>query len=87
MLRITHFLLREIQTKYDHSDQVSIFVHVLYRHAQASIDGRDNTPQSCDVIKEYHFYVSDDHEHDMLFVQHYFGLIYDSLKNNGVTFT
>ena len=40
-------------------------------HAQASIDGtRDSTPQSRDVIKEYHFYVSDDREHDTLFVQH-----------------
>ena len=66
---------------------MSIFVHVLYRHAQESIDGRDNTPQSSDVIKEYHFYVSDYHEHDTLFVQHYFGLIYDSYKKNGVSFT
>ena len=39
------------------------------------------------MIKEYHFYVSDDHEHDTLFVQHYFGMIYDSFKNNGVSFT
>ena len=64
-----------------------MFVHVLYRHAQASTTGRDRTPQSRNVIKEYHFYVSDDHEHDMLFFQHYFGFIYDSLKNNGVSFT
>jgi len=79
---------KEIQSEYYHSDQVTIFVHVLYRHAQASIDGtRDSTPQSRDVIKEYHFYVSDDREHDTLFVQHCFGLIYDSLKNNGVSFT
>ena len=59
---------REIQSEYYHSNQVSIFVHVLYRHAHASIDGRDRTPQSCDVIKEYHFYVSDDHENETLFV-------------------
>ena len=39
------------------------------------------------MIKEYQFYVSDDHEHDTLFVQHCFGLIYDSLKKNGVSFT
>ena len=77
---------REIQSEYYHSNQVSIFRHVLYRHAQVSIDGRDSTPQSCDVIKEYHFYVSDDHEHDTLFVQQCFGLIYDSIKNNGVSF-
>ena len=66
---------------------MSIFIHVLYRHAQESIDGRDNTPQSHNVTKEYHFYVGDDHEHDTLFVQHYFGLIYDSFKKNGVSFT
>jgi len=38
------------------------------------------------VIKEYHFYVSGDREHDMLFIQHYFGLIYDSFRKNGVSF-
>ena len=78
---------REIQSEYYHSEQVSIFILVLYGNAHARIDGRDSTPQSHDVIKEYHFYVSDDREHDMLFVQHCFGLIYDSFKNNGVSFT
>ena len=78
---------REKQSEYYHSNQVSILVHVLYIHAQASIDGRDSTPQSCDVIKEYHFYVNDDREHDTLFFQHCFGLIYDSFKKNGVSFT
>jgi len=38
------------------------------------------------VIKEYHFYVSDDREHDTLLVQQYFGLIYDSFKKYGVSF-
>ena len=52
-----------------------------------SIDGRDNTPESHDVIKEYHFYVSDDCENDTLFVQHFSQLIYDSFKKNGVSFT
>ena len=78
---------REIQSEYYHSDQVSMFVHVLYRHSQESIDCRDITPQSHDVIKEYHFYVIYDCEHDTLFVQHCFGLIYDSFKKNGVSFT
>ena len=59
---------REIQSEYYHFFQVSIFVHVLYIHAQASIDGRDNTPWSCEVIKEYHFYVSHDRDCDTLFV-------------------
>ena len=66
---------------------MSIFVHVLYRHAQESIDDRDRTPQSHDMIKEYYFYVSDDRDHDTLFVQHCFGLIYDSFKKNRVSFT
>ena len=66
---------------------MSIFVHVLYRHAQVSVDGRDITPQSRYVIKEYHFYFSGDREHDTFFVQHRFGLIYDSFKMNGVSFT
>ena len=57
---------------------------MLYRLSQVSIDGRDNTHQSRDVNKEYNFYVSDDHEHDTLFIQQLFGLIYDSFKNNGV---
>ena len=35
---------REIQSESYHSDQVSIFIPLLYRHAQASIDGRDSTP-------------------------------------------
>ena len=74
-----------MQSEYHHSDQVSIFIHVLYIHAQESIDGSDNT-QSRDVIKEYHFYVSDDREHETLIVQHCFGLIYDSFKKNGVPF-
>ena len=64
-----------------------MFVHVLYIHAHASIDGRDNTPQSCEVIKEYHFYVSDDRENNTLFIQHNFGLIFDSFIQRGVSFT
>ena len=79
----TFSLQREIQSEYYHFDQVSIFIHVLYTHAQTSIDGRDNTPQSCHVIKEYHIYVSYDYENDTLFVQHCFGLIYDSFKKMG----
>ena len=29
---------KKIQSEYYHSDQVSIFVHVLYRHAQQNVD-------------------------------------------------
>ena len=71
---------RKIHSEYYHLDQVSIFIHVLYRHAQVSVDSVDNTPESHNVIKEYHFYISDDRAHDTFFVQNCFGLIYESLK-------
>ena len=45
-----------------------------------NVDSRDSIPKSCDVIKEYHFYINDDREHAILFVQHCFGLIYESFK-------
>ena len=41
-----------------------------------NFDGRDNTLESHNVIKEYHFYIINDCEHDILFIQHYFHLIY-----------
>ena len=66
--------------------KVFILVHVLYKHAQTSIDSRDNTLKSRNVIKEYHFYVSDDREHATLYVEHCFRLIYDSSKKNEVSF-
>ena len=52
-----------------------------------NVDGRDNTHESCDVIKEYHFHVNDDCEHDTLSIQHYFGLIYESFRKNDISFT
>ena len=64
-----------------------MFVHVLYIHAHEIIDGRDNAHQSCGVIKEYHFYVSDDDENDILFIQKFFGFIYYSFRRRGVSFT
>jgi hypothetical protein len=66
---------------------VSIFVHALYKHAYFNVNGRDSTNESCDAIKEYHFHINNDHEHDTLFVQHYFGLIYESFRKNDISFT
>jgi hypothetical protein len=34
---------KEIQSEYYHSNQVTIFVHVLYRHAQRSLPNIENT--------------------------------------------
>jgi hypothetical protein len=77
---------KEIQSEYYHSDQVTIFVHVLYRHAQQSLDNIESTNDNRHVIKEYHFYISDDRAHDTHYVQHCFDKFYDSLKERGIGF-
>ena len=45
-----------------------------------NVNGVDRTPKSCNVINDCHLYVSDDHENDTLFIQHCFGLIYESFR-------
>ena len=40
---VTFVEQKEIQSEYYHSDQVSIFVHVLYRHSQQDVDGIEST--------------------------------------------
>jgi hypothetical protein len=77
---------KEIQSEYYHSDQVTIFVHVLYRHAQRSLPNIENTDDDRHVIKEYHFYISDDRTHDTHYVQHCFDKFYDSLKEREIIF-
>ena len=77
---------KEIQSEYYHLDQVSIFVHILYRHAELVIDGFDSDENNREVIKEYHFYISDDRTHDTCFFQHCFNVIYNELLKRRVTF-
>ena len=77
---------KEIQSEYYHSDQVSMLVHILYRHAEQNFNHIESMSENRHIIKEYHFYISDDRTHDTYFVQHYFGKIYDSLKNRGIKF-
>jgi hypothetical protein len=43
---------KEIQSEYYHSDQVTIVVYVLYRHAQRSLDNIECTNENQHVIKE-----------------------------------
>ena len=74
----------EIQSEYYHFDQVSIFFHVLYRNAQHSVDDIESMNDNRHVIKEYHFYISDDRMHDMHYVKHCFDIIYGSLKIHGI---
>jgi hypothetical protein len=53
----------EIQSMHWFSHQVTILVHLTYKHNPSS----DNDEE---WIKESHFYISDDKEHDTLFIQH-----------------
>ena len=76
---------KEIQSEYYHSDQVSIFVHILYRHVDLAIDGFYSDENNREVIKEYDFYINDDRTHDTCFVQHCFNVIYNELLKRGVT--
>ena len=55
-----------------------MLVHIIYRHAEQNIDHIESTSENLHVIKDYHFYISDDCTHDTYFVQHYFEKIYDS---------
>ena len=75
---------KEIQSEYYHSNEVSIFVHVLYRHYQHNFDDIESTNDNLHVIKEYHFYISNDHTHDTHYVQYYFDIVCGSLKTHGI---
>ena len=77
---------KETHIEYYHSDQVSILVHILYRHAQHSVYNIESTNNNRHVIKKYHFYISDDRARDTHYVQHCFDQFYDSLKERGIKF-
>ena len=66
----------EIQSMHWHTDQCTILVHITYR--------RSNKDDS--IIKQMHFYISDDKKHDTLFVQHCFLLCDQWLKDQGLNF-
>ena len=51
-------------------------VQVSYRHAQIDLDGVESTGQAGVIKKEYHFYISDDKEHDTHFVGHCFKTLF-----------
>ena len=57
-----------------------MLVHIMYRHADLGVNGFDNNENNHEVIKEYHFYISDDHTHDTCFFQHCFGILYKELS-------
>ncbi|XP_057867281.2 uncharacterized protein LOC131074642 [Cryptomeria japonica] len=73
-------LQNEIQSMYYHSTQVTIFVHIAFMHAH------DSTEEDKKVIREYHFYISDDCTHSSEFVQGCFTVFYDSLRKRDIRY-
>jgi hypothetical protein len=54
----------EVQSMHWHSYQVSILVHISFRH-NPDLDPYDEDTW---ILNEYHFYISDDRLHDSAFV-------------------
>ena len=48
-------------------------VHITYRH------GLDSNEEKHVILKESHFYISDDRTHDIHYMQHCFKLLYDNV--------
>ena len=66
---------------------MSIIIHIRYLYlfilcidAELDVDGFDSNENTREVIKEYHFYISDDRTHDTCFVEHCFGTLYKELS-------
>ena len=68
----------EIQSQYYNSVQVAMFVHIVYRHAD------DSTEDDRKVLREYHFYLSDNRLHSSEFVQYCFSIFYRNLRERGI---
>ena len=68
----------EIQSQYYHSNQVSIMVHMTYTH------GPESRINNRIMHKETKIYISDDRCHDLHYVQHYFQIFYDQLKERDI---
>jgi hypothetical protein len=61
----------EVQSMHWHSSQVTILVHITY-FRNPEYNAEDS--ESKEILKEVHYYVSDEKEHDSIFVQHAFRL-------------
>lgn len=65
---------KELQFQYYNSIKGAIFVHVTYRHALDSIE------ENMNIVKEYHFYMSDNRSHSSEYVQYCFNKFLSSCK-------
>jgi hypothetical protein len=74
----------EIQEMHFSLVQVTILVHVSYRWNEQYL-----TIPHCGAPKlltEYHYYISDDPNHDVLFVKHCFDLHWKHLTDRGLLY-
>jgi hypothetical protein len=69
----------EIQSMYYYSDQISILVQVTY-HPDIMEDDAEDGAQ---MIRETHYYISNDKSHDTLFVQHCFMQYWRWMQSRG----
>jgi hypothetical protein len=67
----------EIQDMHWLSFQMTVLVHITYQH-NLDHDVALNRPE---ILKEVHYYVSNEKDHNTLFVQHAFRLHWEYLKS------
>jgi hypothetical protein len=67
-----------IQSQYYHSEQVGIIVHITYGN------GPYSNEENKVILKECHFYISDDRCHELAYVQNLFQLFYNHLKEKNI---
>jgi hypothetical protein len=70
----------EVQSMHWHSQQIMILVHITYMW---NPEYDEQVPESR-ILKETHYYVSDEKEHDSLYVQHAFKLYWEFLKQKSL---
>ena len=69
----------EIQSMHWCSDQISILVHISFRlNPDWTSDGSEPY-----LLKEVHYYISDDKQHDSLYIQHAFMLHWNHTTSHG----
>ena len=73
----------ELQSMHWTSHQITILVHICYRWNPVYLADRGSDAPK--LLTEYHYYISDDQEHDTLFVQHCFALHWRHITDRGIT--
>ncbi|CAM6084857.1 unnamed protein product [Calypogeia fissa] len=86
----------KIQTQHWDNKQITLLIHVTYRHRAdveseeaamgRSIGMAQDDTGSRDIIADYHFYISDDNQHDTLMVQHCLDSHARWMKEQAITF-